>query len=277
MPEIADVAKHFDDISAYDAYTGVLVFKGQFNTFDETDISGSTERKRTLSVAPGTVLPTRKAINLFGEVWVIGSGNTDGIYDRPIRKAYWLKRSDDLATVRTPLQYLTGVAGTSIYASMSYLKDTVNGVTDSQYDPFWEVFVADTESIPRGSIISVAGKVLRVRTSHRELSGFLLAQADQLDETNTVTMTVPTSGRVYDPVTDTYSGGTATVTALVLDAYKLYKYAMKYDEKVNSGDFTAIVAAAVPVGSSVSFSNKSFRVASVQPEADAFSLHLVRL
>ncbi len=277
MPEIADVAKHFDDISAYDAYTGTLAFKGQFNTFDETAISGSTERKRTLSVAPGTVLPARKAINIFGEVWVIGGGNTDGIYDRAIRKAYWLKRADDLATVRTPLQYLTSAAGTQMYASMSYLKDTVNGVTDAEYDPFWEAYVADSESIPRGSIISVAGNVLRVRTSHKELSGFRLAQADQLDAVNTVSMIVPTGGQVYDPVTDTHSGGTATVTAIILDAYKLYKYAMKYDEKVNSGDLTAIVAAKVPVGSTVSFNSKGFRVVSAQPEADAFSLHLVRL
>lgn len=277
MPEFADVAKHFDDITAYDGYTGLAVFKGQFNTHDETSIYGSTERKRSMSVAPGTVIPARRVVQVFDERYIIGDGNTDGIFDRATRKAYWLKRSDTLAVVRTPLQYLTSAAGTQMYANMSYLKDTVNGVTDAEYDTFWEVYVADSESVPRGSIISVAGNVLRVRTSHRELSGFRLAQADQLDEVNTVSMTVPTGGQVYDPVTDTYSGGTATVTAIILDAYKLYKYAMKYDEKVNSGDLTAIVAVTVPVGITVSFNSKSFRVASAQPEADAFSLHLVRL
>lgn len=276
MPELFDVANHFDDITVTDSYTGAFAFKGQFSTFEETAINGSTERKRSLSVAPSTVIPTRRVVSIFGENWIIGNGNTDGIYDRAIRKGYYLKRADELAIVRSPAQFLNATAGTSMYVNRMYLKDTVNGVTDSQYDPFWEVYTGSQESTPKGYFVSVSGLTLRVRSAHMELSGFNLAQSDELDQGNLVSLTIPVA-QVYDPVSDSYSGTTATVSAIILDAYKLYKYATIADPRVNSGDLTAIVLASVPVGQNVTLSGQKWKVASVQAELDAWALHLVRL
>lgn len=276
MPELFDVACHFDDIPVVDAYTGLFAFNGQFSTFEETAINGSTERKRSLSVAPGVIVPARNVVTIFGENWIIGSGNTDGIYGRAIRKGYYLKRADELAVVRSPAQLLASAVGASMYVNRMYLKDTVNGVTDSQYDPFWEVYTGASEVTPRGYFISVAGLLLRIRTSHKELSGFNLAQSDELDTSTLKTLTVPVTP-VYNPVTDTYSGTTASVSAVVFDAYKFYKYATVADPKVNSGDLTAIVAASVPAGQTVTMDGQKWKVASVQAELDAWALHLVRL
>lgn len=276
MPEFADVAKHFDDITANDGYSGVAALKGQFNTHDETSVSGSTERKRTMSVAPGTVLPVRRVVEVFGERYIIGDGNTDGIFDRPVRKAYWLKRSDTLATVRMPGELISGAPGVQMYVNQDYMKDLVNVNTDSEYDPYWRIFASISEAVPKGAFISVSGLLLRVRTSHVELSGFIEAQSDELDVGLLQTVTIPGSS-TYNPVTDTYTATPTALQAIVLDAYKLYRYQTWADSKVNAGDLTLIMSSASPVGQNVTMNSKQYRVLAVRQELDAYAHHVARV
>lgn len=276
MPEFTDVAKHFDDVTAYDGYTGLAVFKGQFNTHDETSISGSTERKRSMSVAPGTSIPARRVVQVFDERYIVGDGNTDGIFDRATRKAYWLKRSDTLAVVRTPGELLSGALGVSMYVNKEYMKDTVNVNTDAEYDPFWRINASISEAVLKGAFISVSGLLLRVRTSHVELAGFVEAQSDELDSGALQSVTVA-GASTYNPVTDTYTSTPTTVPAIVLDAYKAYKYQTWADVKVNAGDLVFVMSAAAPVGQNITMGSRSYRVLSVRQELDAYAHHVARL
>ena len=275
MPELHDVALHFDDIEAVDAYTGDYLFKAQFNSFDESSTDGSVERKRTMSAAPNLNLPLRRVIQIFGENWIIGNGNSDGIFNRAIRKNYWLKRADPVMECLTPGQLLNGLPGFSFHASKHYLKDTVNGVTDSEYDPFWDIFAGINEPILRGLYLRDRGSLLRVRGAHEELSGFRLAQCDELDNPAETVLKIVT-GKVYDAATDREVVTTADVPAIVMDAYKLYRYATKADVKMNAGDLTAVIAVEPVIGTEVVTSSGSYRVRGVQPELDAWMIHLVK-
>lgn len=275
MPEFADVASHFDNESAYDAYTGVFLFKAQLNTFIETAVIGSTERRRTMSVRPGTAMPPRGAVSTSGETWLLGNGNTDSFFDTRVRTAYWLKFANHQATLTTPGAFLSGQAGTPVFVSMEYEKDTVDSLTTSGYDTFWRAFFAASESVPKGTLLVIGNKIHRARVSHIDLGGFLMAQCDELAEPGLVSMKVP-DNKVYDPITDTYVGGDTVLPAIVFEMYKLYKYDTKADPKMASGDLAALVPQPIKVGSVVEFLSTRYRVAAQQPELDAYAVHLVR-
>lgn len=277
MPEFVDVASYFDNETAYDAYSGVAAFQGQFNTFIETAVIGSTERRRTMSVRPGTALPLRRAISINGEKWLIGNGNTDSFFNTPVRTAYWLKYANQAGALVTPGGYFINASGTEVLVSLEYEKDTTDSLTTSEYDTFWRAYLSATESAPRGTLIVMGPKLLRVRASHVELGGFLMAQCDELIDPGAVNMTVQGAGpSQYDPVTDSYVSGTKTIKAIVFDMYKLYRYDTKADTRMGQGDRAALVPESVAVGSTVSINSQDFRVVSSAPELDAFALHLTR-
>lgn len=275
MPELFDVACHFDDISISDAYTGTHAFKGQFSSFEESSPDGTTSKKRTLSVKPGTAIPARRTISFLSEVWIVGDGNVDGIYDRAIRTAYWMKKSTGLVTRKTPAQLCNNLAGVQFHASRNYLKDTVNGVSDTEYDPFWDVFTALNEGTAKGHFLLQDSKLVRVRGCHDEASGFTLAQCDELDAGALVSVSI-TTGNTYNPITDTYSGTSSTVTGVLMEASKFYRYATKADEKYNSGDMTLILAVSQPAGTLITIGGVTWRVQNVQAELDGYALHIRR-
>lgn len=275
MPELVDVASHFDDVSINDAYTGSFAFYGQFSSFDESSPDGSVTKKRSLSVRPGTVIPTRKAINFFDETWIVGDGNTDALQNVAVRKAYWMKKSTGLYTRLTPAQVCSGAAGTTLHGSIGYLKDTVNGVSDAEYDPFWDLYTALDEGTLRGQFFKLGSTYFRVRGVHDEASGFTLAQCDAIEPGNVLSVTVSSAG-AYDPITDTYAGSSSVVTGILLEPSKFYRYATKADDKYNSGDMTMILQVAPAVNSTVVASGITWRVLDVQAEIDAYALHIRR-
>jgi hypothetical protein len=276
MPEMQDVASHFDDITVTDSYTGAFAFKGQFSSFDESSPDGSVARKRTLSLRPGTAIPARRAIQFMSENWIVGDGNTDGFQDSSIRKAYWMKKSSGLVNLVTPLEQLTGVSTLSMHAAVEYLKDTVNGVTDAEYDPFWNVYVSQSETVAVGKFVKHGSFLYRIRGFHYETSGFNLAQCDQIDQENLVTATVQ-SASSYDPITDTITATSSAVPAILLEPSKFYRYRNLSDSKFNSGDLTALVASAPAIGTNIAIGSTAWRVLEVQAELDAWALHIRRV
>lgn len=273
MPELVDVASHFDDVSINDAYTGTFAFYGQFSSFDESSPDGSVTKKRSLSVRPGTVIPTRQAISFFDEKWLVGDGNTDALQNTAVRKAYWMKKSTGLYTRLTPGQVCSGAAGVTMHGSIGYLKDTVNGVTDTEYDPFWDLYTALGEGTVKGQFFKLGTDFFRVRGVHNEASGFTLAQCDAIEPGNVTSVTLASVG-AYDPVTDTYAGSSSVVTGILLEPSKFYRYATKADDKYNSGDMTLIVPSTVTVNSTLTISGATWRVLDVQAELDAYALHI---
>lgn len=277
MPEFVDIASHFDDVSVYDAYTDAFVFLAQFNTFDESSTDGSIVKKRTMSTRPGLVVPTRRVIKFVDEIWIVGDGNTDAFQDTKVRSAYWLKKATELGAILTPAQACNAAAGTAVYLHRAYLKDVVNSGSDSEYDPFWNIFLSPTETIGKGYFVRAGGKLYRARAApHLELNGLTLVASDELDEGAPVTVTA--AGQTYVPATDTYTGSTITVDGLLFDMYKDYRLDTDADPKMHSGDMTLLVpnTAAINVGASLTISGQRWQVISKTDDVDAWNLHVRR-
>ena len=278
MPEFVDIACHFDNEPVVDAYTGAVLWNAQFNTFDESSPDGSIVKRRTMSVRPGLAMPPRKTINIMGgEVWIVGDGNSDSFFGERIRQAYWLKKATDQAYLRTPSEAIAQMGGTLAYVHREYLKDTVNSNTDSSYDTQWDVSLFPGEPLLKGAFICIGDDLLRVRTTHADLSGLRVATCDELDAGAAVTIEF-LGEPVYDPVEDTTTGTIERQPAIMLDMYKLYSFATNADPKNHSGDMTLLVddRLSLSVGNQLSIEDVKWSVIAKRRDGDAWALHIRR-
>lgn len=278
MAEMLDVASHFDTDPVVNAYTSVFAFFGQSTTFNEASPDGSVNKRRTLSVNPSITIPSRRAISIYGDVWIVGDSNVDGFSATPIRRTYWLKKATQSAVIQTPGQLLAGVVGTLTYVNTEYLKDTVNSTSNAEYDTFWEVFISADETVAKGMYIKWGNYLSRVRNTHLDIAGFNNAQCDELDAGSLVTATTNVGG-TYDPISETTTGGGATnYPAILLDAYKIYRYDTQADKKVDAGDMFLVVQSSTPseVGRVFTIDGEKWRVLNKYTELDALSLHIRR-
>jgi hypothetical protein len=246
---LLNAARYFDDIALIDPYTGFpLAYKAQFSTFDETDPDGSVSRSRSMSLAPGLALPPRRAVSLLGETWLLGDPAMDGVLGRPIRQTVPMRRATEMFGVMTPAQAVVVAPGVQAYGRKDYLKDTVDGVTSSEYFPFYNLYFANTETAPqpRSFFRGANNQLYRCRSSYLTKDGMICAQCDLIDK-SAVTY-AELGSQAYDPVLDTYGTGYAQVPAMVMHPHQLYEKHSEADAAFMAGDLTVLIrmADAVP-------------------------------
>ena len=219
--KLKSAARYFDTDTVTDGYTGALLFKAQFSSYEQAAPDGSFQRRRVVSVAPGILPATRRVVTVQGMRWIMGELVTDAFRDKPIRQTSAAKEATDLFTLLTPAQAALKSAGTSIYGHKQYLKDTVNSVTDSNYDPQYEVFFGITENLKAGYFLKSAQQYLHIRILQYANEGYWVAVSDEL-ATNPATdaEVTATFAGVYDPVTEETTSQPVTYTGRgVLDSY----------------------------------------------------------
>lgn len=278
MPELTDVAKHFDDIPVTDGYTGAFLFNAQFSTFRESGTDSSVSERRIMSMAPGLSAPARGVICALGEYSLIGFGVQDGIFGGSIRQSLWTRRVTDTFTKLTPGQAALASTGTDFKGHKAYLKDTVNGATNSEYDPFWDISAAPYEGLAKGDFLKAGSTYYRVRSAHLDLSGLTIASSDELDSGARVSVTFSGTG-AYAPITDTYATGTTTTYGMLLDRYKWYEQLTQADRQSLAGDMTLSVAtsAVTPViGKECTIASRTWKILNVTAFSDAWELHIRR-
>ena len=276
--DIFDVATHFDDTPVADGYSLAPLYLGQFASFLEASPDGNTSQRRTMSLAPGLMIPARRVVRAQDETHLVGYGTVDTFFGATIRQAFWLKRATGLFTIRTPGQAALNTGGTTAYAHMDYLKDTVNSNTDSEYDPFWDIYFAPAEGVQKGTLLEYMGTLYRVRSTHRGIEDLVDAATDELDAGARVSVSFTSTG-AYDPVTDTMAAGTTATTGILLDRYMYYELRTQADQLMKAGDKTLIVAASAVtpvVGKPVTIAGEPWRIEQVTPEQDAYALHVRR-
>jgi hypothetical protein len=270
-------ARRFDTCPVYDAYNNALLFKAQVSTFLEASPDGSTAKRRVLSVDPSITPPTHSTINVLNELWVVGDGILDEWRGGAIRASYWMKASSGLFSLVTPGQACSGTVVAAQHGQRDYLKDTVNGVTDAQYDPFWIFHFSKNAVIAKGTLVKQGPTLYRVRTVHLSLEGFKTAQCDEIDY-GVISSTFTSTG-VYNPVLDTYSAASVTVPSILLDYYKVYEFRTQASPSNLAGDMALIVAkssVSPVVGQNVVVNSESWRIIAIVSDQDAWSLHIRR-
>ena len=240
--KLKSAARYFDTDTVTDGYTGALLFKAQFSSYEGAAPDGSFQRRRVVSLAPGIAPASRRVVVVQGMRWIMGELVTDAFKDQPIRQTSAAKEATDLFTLLTPAQAALKTTGTSIYGHKQYLKDTVNSVTDSNYDPQYEIFFGITENLKAGHFLKSAQQYLHIRSLQYANEGYWVAVSDEL-ATNPATdaEVTATFAGVYDPVTETHAAG-VTTTGIMLDMYKLYNFNTEADPRNQAGDMSLIVA-----------------------------------
>lgn len=298
--KLANAAKYFDRVSMADAYTGTAMpYKVQFSTFEETDPDGSVARRRTMSMAPGLTLPTRRVASLLGEIWLLGEPSADAVFDKVIRQTVPMRRVTNLAQALTPGQMVAASTGLAIYGRLEQVKNTVDTATSSDYFPFFTLTLAGAEfknlnsdwaQVP-GFFRIEDGTLFRCRTSYPAEDGMTVVEADLIDRYGLTQAQVTTGA--YDPVTDTFAGTTSTFQALVMPTHQLYRRKAEA-EKFKPEDLTVLVRfadyPAPKVGTPLQVRIPEFNSAAPAPnaplspvqivgitlEADCWNLHVRR-
>lgn len=243
--KLKNAAKYFDTDSVYDAYSGDYLFKAQFSTFEGANPDGSFHRRRTVSVAPEVVAAPRRVVTVQGTTWIMGELIAEGFKDKLIRKSSSAKEVTSLYDLLTPgqaaLREPTGIK--QLYGHANYLKDTVNSLTDSAYDPQYEVTFAFPEVIQAGNFLRSLEHFLHIRTVQFANEGYWIATADEIAAAptqNSCEVAVVLAG-TFNPITESYGVGTST-TGILLDMYKLYNFNTQADPRNQAGDMSLLVA-----------------------------------
>jgi len=283
MVDIYSVSNHFDDIPVTDGYSGAVLFNAQFSNFNDASPDGSTAQRRVISMAPSLSIPTRRVIVALTEMSVVGSGTIEGIYGLPIRQSFWVKKITDNFTKLTPGQAALDSGGTAFYGQKAFFRDTNSTQTTSDLDPFWNIYCSPGEAVTEGQILKTSTAYYRVRSVHLDLSGFTVAECDELDSGSgtggvRVSVTFNLTG-AYNPVTDTYASGSVTVYGILMDRYKWYDLLTPSDTPTLAGDMTLVVAtsAVTPViGKTVTIASRVWQILNMTANSDAWEIHLRR-
>ena len=274
--DLHDVAQAFDHDQLYDGYTGVELFKCQSASYDDSTSDGATIRRRIISHAPAFNIPTRRVVTLYGERWLVGAGVTDGYQGEPIRKQYTMKRADAALALLTPGQACTAAAGTLVYAQRVYFKDTSNGLTDTEMDTFWNIFVAPGELAAKGSFFrdTTNSRLYRVRGDYLPTEGLRVCQSDELD--TDARLSVVFDSGAWNPVTEVRSAGTTTVNGIWLELPKFYRFRHRAESMIQPGDRALFIANTYTpkVGDKFTMESLKWIVVSIQAEVDAWALHV---
>lgn len=279
--KLKNAAKYFDWDSTYDAYTGMLLFKGQFSGYDSASPDGSFQRRRVVSVAPGTAPAPRRVVTVQNKQWIMGELVTDSFKDKPIRLTAVAKEATDLFALLTPGQAAERAAGSlNLYGHAAFLKDTVNTVTESDFDPQYMVSFGSTETIPDGYFLRSPRQYLHMRSVHLALEGLVVASSDQIVLDSSVVKNCEVDATflgAMDPITQ-LPGSPVLVKGILMDMYMLYTYQTQSVEKNLPGDMSLVISNAYTpkAGQNLTISGKAWRVVDYSPYHDAWNIRIRR-
>lgn len=272
--DISEAAVFFDNDPVRDGYTDAYLFDGQVASYDDSSSDGATVRRRVMSAGPGLSLPTRKVVSIYGDRWLAGRGTADGFQGAAVRQHFNMKRVTDLVSVLTPEEARAEASGTLAYVHKLFLKDTVNSITDSEYDCQFNIFIAPGETARKGSFLrDTDGRLYRVRSDYLPADEVRVLESDQLDTDALVTATFNTG--TYNPATDSVSAGTTTSKIIVLDTPKFYRFRHVSDDRIKPGDMTMFAASSLNCqpGTEFEIAGVKWEVLTVQPEIDLLAIH----
>lgn len=271
-------ASFFDDSVLYDAYANTLIGNGQLDPTDIFKLDGASVRRRVISVNPDVILPTRRAVRLGADVYLIGEPSTDEWNGTPIRTKYVLHQTPGMATVKTLVEALADAAGTTMYASREWNKDVADLKTSSDYFNDYHIFVANTEVATQGSLIFIDGQWHYCHAVHPSLSGFTDLVSHEI--IGTVFETVLVTGTTYDPVADSYSGSDTSVKILRMRWQERFEYLTLAQEEYVRGDETVVILKAslpnLKPSDTLALSDGAWRVLAVHDDGATLTAHVRR-
>lgn len=243
MSKLIRTAQRFDQTPCNDAYTGSFLFNGQLKAWPEVLRDSEVAARRVLSCAPSIMMPSRRAIAVGSDVYLIGSGNTDQWKGQPIRVGYPATKADGLAVLSGLDQLCLGQNGIQVYTGKSWIKNDAFTQQDSHLNPKHQVFFSNSETITPGKAVILGSTMMLIRAVYEAPTGLIIADCDEMMLPNVTAVTLET--KVFDPVSNTSSSSTTSVTVVRLRWQSMFQYMASSSPTFKSGDEQAVVAKSV--------------------------------
>lgn len=234
------VASAFDEVRAADAYTGARVGSVQVEPTDYYKLDGAAVRRRSISAAPSVTMPTRRAIRLGAEVFLVGEPTTDFWKGKPIRLTYVCQMAPGLATVMSMAEALGNLPGRQAYASRNWNKYSTDSRDSADHHDEYHVFFGEANLAQPYHLILVEGTWHLCKGQHLSLNGMDVAVCREI--TGTVFETVTLSKRTYNAVTDSYSEVTQPAAKVLrLRWQEFFEYLTASQTDYVRGDETVVM------------------------------------
>jgi len=271
--KLSDVSTYFDLIPVTHPTTGVLLFKGQVDPYDDSRRDSASAYRRILSVKPGTALPTPPVVRLMGQNWLVGAMEPDG-WAELHREKYVIQQAPLPASVSRLSGFLSSTVAFATHCAPYWVKDAKQLEVSAETPPLYEVALAKDSDVRVHDVIWGAGFAYLALSPRLMASGILLALTLRLDQTTPIPASL--TNRAYDPVSGEYSSPAATnVNALKVRWQSLYQYGSQMAERYQEGDTTLVLPAgtAVTTQTSVVLSGVTYQVLAVLDISGAVVLH----
>lgn len=273
--KLKSVSKFFDKTKAVDAYNARYSFKCQVEPLDMYRTEGTRIKIRNMSTAPEVTIPARRVIKIDDQAYIVSDSSLDHWSGEAIRSRYVLQGADHVVEIRTIAQVLEDVPGVQAFASIDFNKYSTDERDSSEYHPQYHIYLGKEEVGEDALIHSIDSNYL-VKNSYLTPAGIVDALANELDDP-VVQVTVST-GRSYNPVTDSYTASTTTVRAVRVRWQEQFSYLTQGSTKYERGDAQLFVLPAVQAkaGDIVSIGSEDFKVLSYLDKGGYRSLHIRR-
>lgn len=276
MMTLAQASAYFDRTPALDPDSGLVLFYGQVDPFDDSKRDAGSAYRRILSVAPGTEIPTHRTVRIFEQVWVLGAQERDGLAE--LHRDKYVMQGAEQWSIQTLDQWLSGTAGDTRWGGVEWSRDTKEIDNSSDILPVFNGLFAAGAPVAVNKVLSRAGEVHLVRAVRPMPSGLLglvLARLDGVSAPVTATVTSNT----YDPVAGVYVGGSiATVPSLLLRWQNQFEYTSQAQSRFRPGDDVLML----PTGTTVNTSSQVeqggvvWRVLGVDDVSGVLAVHVRR-
>lgn len=273
--KLKNVSKFFDKTKAVDAYNSSYSFKCQVEPLDMYRTEGTRIKIRNMSTAPEVVIPARRVIKIDDQAYIVSDSSLDHWSGEAIRSRYVLQGADHVVEIRTIAQVLENVPGVQAFASIDFNKYGTYERDSSEYHPQYYIYFGK-ETVGEDVLIHTVDRNYLVKNSYLTPAGIVDALANELDDP-VVQVTVST-GRSYNPVTDSYTATTVSVRAVLVRWQEYFEYLTQGSTKYERGDAQLFVLPAVQAkaGDTVSIGGEDFRVLSHLDRSGYRSLHIRR-
>lgn len=270
-----NAARLADTTDAFDAYNPLITFKVDYSPLSYAKIDGVAVKKRAISTSPNATIPTRGAITIDGQAYLIGHGAPDYWQGEKIRVNYVIQGADALAELTTIADALSGAPPVQAYAAVVFNRYVPEADTSGKYPPQYQVFMDGGESAPADALVKVDSLWYLVKQSYISNAGLRVALANELGASVIEAGTHNVS--VYNPLTDSRVNTPTAVQVMRVKWQEHFEYLSKASETYERGDYQMFVlkSAATPVPSdNLTLSDGVWRVLSAQDEGLIWSLHV---
>lgn len=271
--KLSDVATFFDLIPVTHPVSGVLLFQGQVDPYDDSKRDSATAYRRILSVRPGTAMPTPPVVRLLGQNWLVGSMEPDG-WAELHREKYVIQQAPLEASVSRLSGFLSSTVASTVHCNPYWVKDAKQLEVSAETPPLYEVALAKGSDVRLHDVIWATGQAYLVLSPRLMASGVLLALTLKLDQTAPIAASL--TSRDYDPVSGDYTNQVvANVNALKVRWQSLYQYGSQMSERYQEGDVTLVLPSgtAATTQTSVTMSSVTYQILSVLDISGAVVLH----